>query len=581
MNPRESLIHVTSHGETAAQKSGTLNFQNYTKTPIKDVNRIGLVHYSIPKTLDHLDHTNNTFIIRFTFAAESGVNGDGAPADIGNTVNVKVTVPLLDYYNCKVATVVDQADDHFQHLEVSDYGTTFCKSIHTFEEILQTAINQAIIKAFDQKVQGHYTNPASTNPAGYETAPARYQALSRLNCIVMYNFGRGVYELFFGYRGTWNIDYHDGLDEDGKSQVPSYGGTFQSYTGAPADLLENGDSHPAVTSLLSAGGEAYFISPSGRNFNPHRIFNHVPVSIPANPQGKPGADVLQQIVVSSIYIYGLSPRLQLMLGCNESTTHASTVTNRPYLRRGWVGLVNYRTTGPTLPIHKITLDNPPNLKPPAFLILQLTTQGTRSRMLGHENERGGWAIPTEPNQFVSKHHNHISGHIHPLLPVRGVKMNPVRATVKYHNNPIKANWDSGMCWPNPDIPSTGHGYHFDAIPRNGYGTAANGGTTGNGNSYGMNTIFNFSDTGSEHIQFKNLDLSKKDQDCCIVPQSYQFLNRKSPVFTVSLIQPNWLYTQMDNATVQSMNIKLLWGDTGTPVNARCGNPTQASFIIAP
>ena len=109
MNPRETLIHVTSFGENAVLKGGATHFQNYSKAPMKDINRVGLVHYSIPKFIDHLDESNNTFYIDFRFQLESM---DDQKQNEDNQVTVTVNLPCLDYFNVKDASLFDQSDDN-------------------------------------------------------------------------------------------------------------------------------------------------------------------------------------------------------------------------------------------------------------------------------------------------------------------------------------------------------------------------------------------------------------------------------------------------------------------------------------
>ena len=57
--------------------------------------------------------------------------------------------------------------------------------------------------------------------------------------------------------------------------------------------------------------------------------------------------------------------------------------------------------------------------------------------------------------------------------------------------------------------------------------------------------------------------------------------RLSQVFTVSLIEPNWIFCKVENSTVQSLDVQLLWGDTSEEVQGSIGNPTQFSIICSP
>ena len=64
-DPRESLVHLTNRGnKVISDRTGDVgNFKVYTKQPMRDINKFGLVHYSIPKILDTLDETNCQFDI--------------------------------------------------------------------------------------------------------------------------------------------------------------------------------------------------------------------------------------------------------------------------------------------------------------------------------------------------------------------------------------------------------------------------------------------------------------------------------------------------------------------------------------
>ncbi len=56
---------------------------------------------------------------------------------------------------------------------------------------------------------------------------------------------------------------------------------------------------------------------------------------------------------------------------------------------------------------------------------------------------------------------------------------------------------------------------------------------------------------------------------------------KSPVFTVSLIEPNFIFTSTENSTMQTFDIRLMWGDTSEPVEGIAGNPVHFSIIASP
>ena len=67
-DPSQYLVHVTSRGPEVSGVDGFVgDFKVFMKQPIKDVNKFGLMQYSIPKMLDTVNETNNTFFLRFGY----------------------------------------------------------------------------------------------------------------------------------------------------------------------------------------------------------------------------------------------------------------------------------------------------------------------------------------------------------------------------------------------------------------------------------------------------------------------------------------------------------------------------------
>ena len=58
-------------------------------------------------------------------------------------------------------------------------------------------------------------------------------------------------------------------------------------------------------------------------------------------------------------------------------------------------------------------------------------------------------------------------------------------------------------------------------------------------------------------------------------------HRQPSVFTVSLIRPNFIYTSVENATMQTFDVRLMYGDTSETVQGTSGNPVQFSLIASP
>ena len=59
------------------------------------------------------------------------------------------------------------------------------------------------------------------------------------------------------------------------------------------------------------------------------------------------------------------------------------------------------------------------------------------------------------------------------------------------------------------------------------------------------------------------------------------INRFNPFFTISLIEPNWIYTTVENSTVQTFDVHMLFSDTCERVDVTSGHPVQFSIIASP
>ena len=134
-DPRQYLLHLTSRGNRVRNNGDVGQFINYSKQPIKDINKFGLMHYSIPKMIDPLSAANNTFNIRLE-AAQRWTDGF---ITYDNFVDIPVTIPLLDYINTAARLP-------------EDTGTL------NFQEVLQTTINWAMHRYWDAS--------AANRPAG-------------------------------------------------------------------------------------------------------------------------------------------------------------------------------------------------------------------------------------------------------------------------------------------------------------------------------------------------------------------------------------------------------------------------------
>ena len=60
----------------------------------------------------------------------------------------------------------------------------------------------------------------------------------------------------------------------------------------------------------------------------------------------------------------------------------------------------------------------------------------------------------------------------------------------------------------------------------------------------------------------------------------QFGTMESPTFTVSMIDPNWIYTNVPNSTLQTIDVQLMWGDTSENVTDIGPYPVQFTVIAS-
>ena len=186
ISPEQTLLHLTSSGIRVRKKDGMAgSFINDTNQPLRNVNKFGLLHYSIPKTLDMLTYRNRMFRIRFEF-----MNGEDAIID--------VPLPLMDYHKMTIDATHD--DDRLD------------PNAACLTEVLQTSINWAI-QSYERPRDPNRVTPPMPPPFEI-TGRGR---LNRLGCIVRWA-DDGRLEFYFGYRGN----LHTVTDEESKDETSQY-----------------------------------------------------------------------------------------------------------------------------------------------------------------------------------------------------------------------------------------------------------------------------------------------------------------------------------------------------------------------
>ena len=210
-NPGQYLIHLTNRGPKARSyiPGDVGEFKVYAKQPLKDINKFGLMMYSIPRTIDLMTHNDQQFNITFDY------NG-------GQQITVPVTLPMLDYYSC---THTQMSDESGMKQNVRLEPTARSKQKFSMDEILQSSINWAIQKKWAQEWAGLPAAGGNLHPA--------IACLPRMGCIVRFGAKTGRYEFFFGYKGTGIILNGGQVGSGAFNNHQHYGAAVFNNSGAP------------------------------------------------------------------------------------------------------------------------------------------------------------------------------------------------------------------------------------------------------------------------------------------------------------------------------------------------------------
>ena len=563
-NPQQHLIHLTSRGPKVYGQDGAVGkFKCVTTQPLKDINKFGLLHYSIPKQIDPLTRANNSFDLRLRFHAPDANGRD--------TFNVTVTLPELDYNNVLVSSEVDHTlidgweatyQDRAYASAARINAPTRNKAVLHFDEILQSSINWALMEEYD-RLNGGAAAPAGT---------VGMQMLGRISCIVKYDEGR--YKFQFGYRG------YGLLQNDADPGTRAYAPGAIANSGAPFPVAavanaidEQGNAYvPAAPIAAGLTGVLVFRTPGGhmRNNDPC-----VPLTI-------------NQAYLVGVDFVNIPMRIQMMMGAGAAALgHTRSYPANTLVTRGRIRLVNYVDAGggQLSGLHEIEMTLPPNLDPPSMLYLQLTVPGTRTKILGQQDERGGWAIPTPSNAYLSKWDNLPNAGRYTMgqaryMPIVDANNNAIVQLETFFADAIPPAAPAGMGAADGDrwkrMHRDGLGYNYDPIPH--AGTAPVG---------GLRPVNDWGAATCSFIRFRT-PTTRKRARC--TPRttlggnaSSGFgtgLHRANPCFTTSMIEPNYIYTQTTDSTIQTFDIELLWGDTSEPVQEFNGHPVQLSIIAS-
>ena len=566
-NPNQHLIHLTSRGPKVFGQDGAVGkFKCVTSQPIKDVNKFGMLHYSIPKALDTVTDYNNRFTLRLRFHK--------ADARGRSVIDVPVTLPQLDYYNMLVSsggydkTRVDGPQRTFVDKAFNaNYQQQRNKGRLHFDEVLQVSINWALMNEFD------YYDGGGANPEG----TVAQQMLARISCICNFDEEKGIYQFHIGYRG------HNDLENNDDPTTRGYKSGVKKNTGCPWPCQASED--VADDPIEESQTGAYtFRSPEGTfRANNDPCFDAV--------NNAYDDDLIDQSLLTGFEFRNVPLRLQLMMGLGGADVGSNYSEPPDTVRtRGRIRLVNYTGEDDNGPYSSglYTLDATiaPNLDPPSMLYLQLTVPGTRSKILGQSDERGGWAIPTPSNAFISQRdsmpHGPEYNKLDQMRYMPYVSAADTQAEFLTRLYAHYANNAGAALAPARKIRCfDGLGYNYDPIPLHGTTVpAAPAVRVAPVDDYDLDncTFIKFHRKATFVRRMRAGARNTKGG-----PQSAGFgagADRVSPVFTTSMIEPNYIYTQTTDSTIQTFDVQLLWGDTSEPVHNYTGQPVQFSIIAS-
>ena len=572
ISPDQSMLHLTSRGPNVRKlytgQIGT--FINTSKHAINNVNKFGLLHYSIPKMLDHLDGTNRTFNLTLNYKNKN----------VGDHT-LTVTLPTLDYYSI----TVDSVDDNIPFNQAN-----LC-------EILQTSINWALQR----------------------------DGNGRLGCVVRRN-ADGRLAFFFGYRGS--------LHTVTNTEAALEGGPYHSFSSGDV-VVASRSGCPYPNNLEEKYDEVFDSMAVASNMGDSR-FNWIDTagrahSTAPTPNALSQKDFHEQFELVGATFSNLSPRLQMFLGVEGTRFGSTELAESTHMRRleateedeptrivqrGRIVLVNYKNASYNNELSGIIeLEMPlsPNLHPPSFLFLNLTTQGTKTRVLGHQNERGGWAVPCASSEFRSYYDNFPWAQSYAIDGNANYSIDQVRNT-PYLQNLKSAKLANEAAKGFAGSPPMFFQYEiqdgsivrtfctFDPICQNPEGIART--VNENGNSYHVQCQNDFSlvvspnnhaDMGggnfnyAQNYRYGSRFIIYGDPESMAAPAStpdskaFGDLAKgliQDPCFTVSMITPTWIYTEVPNSTVQTLDVQLMWGDTSQNVNDSCPIPCQFTMLAS-
>ena len=134
-NRAQTIVHLNSHGSRSqVQTFDTANnsFSNISNMPINDINKVGLMYVSIPRTWDCLHAGNNKCELTLY-------------TNLGNRIPLEFNLPLVNYYDPTQFIIDENVEvDHQGITTIPDKDSGRSENGVCFTELLSNVINKSI-----------------------------------------------------------------------------------------------------------------------------------------------------------------------------------------------------------------------------------------------------------------------------------------------------------------------------------------------------------------------------------------------------------------------------------------------------
>ena len=193
------IVHLTSHGTKAITDDtddANNQFTNYVRAPIKKINKIGLLYATVPKVINTIDETNNSFFFVINFENGSQIIRD-------------VHLPIVNYYpdfsgkSCVVDEDLEKLTTH-HYITPDNKGTTdrvnFCEALmwamnQAFDGVGQSTPAESVdsgLRCLVYLIQGKITIVIGKNGDSLSATPAAVAMTTNPEKIGFFNLSKRV-----------------------------------------------------------------------------------------------------------------------------------------------------------------------------------------------------------------------------------------------------------------------------------------------------------------------------------------------------------------------------------------------------